>query len=96
MSSTSGLSAAEVQQRASMRQEKTRLMERQAADAQKFQADARAASAAKIERLRALRLAQEATQTDIVKPKRAARKPAGTMPARKAPAVIGIIPSEPD
>lgn len=96
MSSTSGLSAAEVQQRATMRQEKTRLMERQAVEAEKFQAEARAASAAKIERLRALRLAQEATQTEAVKPKRAARKPAGTTPVRKPSAVIGIIPSEPD
>lgn len=95
MSSSSGLSAAEVQQRASMRQEKTRLMERQAADAQKFQAEARAASAAKIERLRALRLAQEAEQaaTVVVAPKRA-RKPAG--PARPKPLAPGVIPSEPD
>jgi len=95
MSSSSGLSAAEVQQRATMRQEKTRLMERQAVEAEKFQAEARAASAAKIERLRALRLAQEAAQVDTVadKPKRAARKPAAAV---QKPLAAGVIPSEPD
>lgn len=94
MSSSSGLSAAEMQQRVTMRQEKTRLMERQAAEAEKFQAEARAASTAKIERLRALRLAQEAVQaeTAVAAPKRA-RKPA--VPRQK-PLAPGVIPSEPD
>lgn len=94
--SSSGLSAAEAQQRVAMRQEKTRLLERQSAEAAKFQAEARAASAAKIERLRAMRLAHEATQPEVVaKPKRA-RKPAGMTPARSAPLAAGVIPSEPD
>lgn len=93
MSSSSGLSSVEVQQRAAMRQEKTRLMERQAADAEKFQAEARAASAAKIQRLRDLRLAHEATRVAVaVKPK-SARKPAAMVQKPLAP---GVIPSEPD
>lgn len=92
--SSSSLPAAESLQRAAMRQEKARLLERQAADAEKAQADARAASAAKIERLRALRLAQEATRVEpaVAVPKRV-RKPVAV---RVKPLAPGVIPSEPD
>jgi len=96
MSSSS--SAAEALQRAAMRQEKTRLLERQAAEAEKFQTEARAASAAKIERLRALRIAHEAAQAEIApvaKPK-AARKSVAAASLREKPLAAGVIPSEPD
>lgn len=93
--SSATMTAAEALQRTTMRDEKTRLLARQAVEAEKAQAEARAASTAKIERLRALRVAHEAAQVDLAaaKPKRV-RKPAAI--AVEKPLGPGVIPSEPD
>ncbi|WP_300296893.1 hypothetical protein [Ferrovibrio sp.] len=81
--STRTVSAEEARLRAEERFKKTALREREAAEARRFQQEKDKAETAKVDRLRALRLARDAQQAEAAAQKLADQQNSGVAPAEK-------------